>query len=155
MVDLAGEKCAISISRDVTELKQVQTDLMATVAELRETQQRLKAEISERERTIVERERAESQLRQSEDKLRRIFESCPDSICINRMSDGTYVECNNEFFNTGYTKDDLARQIVRDAGRVGQARAVRRARGGAQRAKAWCATWRPTFSSRTARCARV
>ncbi len=108
MVDLAGEKCAISISRDVTELKQVQTDLMATVAELRETQQRLKAEIRERERTIVERERAESQLRQSEDKLRRIFDSCPDSICINRMSDGAYVECNNEFFNTGYTKRDLA-----------------------------------------------
>jgi len=108
MVDLAGEKCAISISRDVTELKQVQTDLMATVAELRETQQRLKAEIHERERTIVERERAESQLRQSEDKLRRIFDSCPDSICINRMSDGAYVECNTEFFNTGYTKRDLA-----------------------------------------------
>jgi len=107
MVDLAGEKCAISISRDVTELKRVHTDLMATVAELRETQQRLKAEIRERERTIAERERAENQLRESEDKLRRIFASCPDSICINRMSDGSYVECNNEFFKTGYTKRDL------------------------------------------------
>jgi PAS domain S-box-containing protein len=107
VVDLAGEPCAISIARDVTELKRVQTNLMATVAELSATQQRLKAEIAERDRTMAERERAEARLRESETKLRKIFEACPDTICINRMSDGRYLECNKEFFSTGYSREEI------------------------------------------------
>jgi PAS domain S-box-containing protein len=107
VTDLTGEPCVLSIARDITELKRSQSDLVATVAELRETQRRLKAEIEERERTIAERERAEILLRNSEAKLRRIFEACPDSICINSMIDGRYIECNSEFFTTGYSKQDL------------------------------------------------
>ncbi len=107
VVDLNGEHCLLSVARDITDLKKIQNDLMATVTQLRETQKRLRDEIEERERTIIERQRAESQLRESEAKLRKIFEACPETICINSMVDGRYIECNSRFFESGYDRNEV------------------------------------------------
>ncbi len=57
---------------------------------------------------ISERTRAEEALRQSEDKFSKAFHTSPDSININRLSDGLYLEINEGFTSiTGYTAEDV------------------------------------------------
>jgi PAS domain S-box-containing protein len=50
---------------------------------------------------------AETALRQSEEKFRLAFQTSPDSINFNRLSDGVYIDINEGFTNlTGYTRED-------------------------------------------------
>jgi PAS domain S-box-containing protein len=52
--------------------------------------------------------RSEEALRQSEEKFRLAFQTSPDSINLNRLSDGMYVDINDGFTKlTGYTRDDV------------------------------------------------
>lgn len=56
---------------------------------------------------ITDRRRAEEALRQSEEKFRLAFQTSPDSINLNRLSDGMYVDVNEGFTKlTGYTRED-------------------------------------------------
>jgi len=60
------------------------------------------------DRNITEREQTEESLRASEDKFSKAFHTSPDSININRLSDGLYIEINQGFTAiTGYTADDV------------------------------------------------
>ncbi len=57
---------------------------------------------------VTERERMEAALRASEDKFSKAFHTSPDSVNINRLSDGTYMEVNDGFTKvTGYSKEDV------------------------------------------------
>ncbi|HEY3377952.1 MAG TPA: PAS domain S-box protein, partial [Armatimonadota bacterium] len=59
-------------------------------------------------RDITERRRAERALRASEEKFAKAFYTSPDSININRLEDGVYVEINHGFTQmTGFTRDDV------------------------------------------------
>ncbi|MFA7419480.1 MAG: PAS domain S-box protein [Melioribacteraceae bacterium] len=59
-------------------------------------------------RDITERKQLENTLRQSEEKFRKSFMTSPDSININRMSDGMYIDINEGFTKmTGYTLEDV------------------------------------------------
>jgi PAS domain S-box-containing protein len=59
-------------------------------------------------RDISERKKAEDTLRLSEEKFSTAFHISPDSININRLSDGLYIEINQGFTAlTGYTSDDV------------------------------------------------
>ena len=50
---------------------------------------------------------AEVALRQSEEKFRLAFQTSPDSINFNRLSDGMYIDINEGFTKlTGYTRED-------------------------------------------------
>jgi PAS domain S-box-containing protein len=50
---------------------------------------------------------AEIALRQSEEKFRLAFQTSPDSINFNRLSDGVYIDINEGFTKlTGYTRED-------------------------------------------------
>ena len=50
---------------------------------------------------------SEIALRQSEEKFRLAFQTSPDSINLNRLSDGMYIDLNEGFTNlTGYTRED-------------------------------------------------
>ena len=50
---------------------------------------------------------AEMALRQSEEKFRLAFQTSPDSINFNRLSDGRYIDINEGFTKlTGYTRED-------------------------------------------------
>ena len=57
---------------------------------------------------ITERKKAENELRESEDKFRLTFDSSPDSINVNRVDDGLFVDINEGFTRiTGYNWDDV------------------------------------------------
>jgi PAS domain S-box-containing protein len=57
---------------------------------------------------ITERKQMEEVLRTSEEKFRKVFLTSPDSININRLSDGMYVSINDGFTAiTGYTENDV------------------------------------------------
>jgi PAS domain S-box-containing protein len=59
-------------------------------------------------RDISERKRAEERLRLSEEKFSTAFRISPDSININRLNDGTYLEVNEGFTAiTGYQPEDV------------------------------------------------
>jgi diguanylate cyclase (GGDEF)-like protein/PAS domain S-box-containing protein len=51
---------------------------------------------------------AQEALRVSEERYRTAFQMSLDSINLNRLSDGIYVECNNAFLETtGYTREEV------------------------------------------------
>jgi PAS domain S-box-containing protein len=56
---------------------------------------------------ITERRQAEEALRQSEEKFRLAFQTSPDSVNFNRLSDGKYIDINEGFTKlTGYARED-------------------------------------------------
>ena len=107
VIELDGEVCIVTASRDVSGLKRTEhqlraarEELSAQVDQLQQTQDRLRSEMAERERT-------QRRLQESEQALRRIFEASLDSITIKRLSDGRYIEVNKVFFElTGYTREE-------------------------------------------------
>lgn len=57
---------------------------------------------------ILERQKAEQAMLESEGKFRAAFQTSPDAIAVNRMSDGLYREINEGFLSImGYQRDDL------------------------------------------------
>ncbi|MBX3006770.1 MAG: PAS domain S-box protein [Melioribacteraceae bacterium] len=60
-------------------------------------------------RDITEKKIAEDKLKQSEERFSKAFRISPDSININRVSDGKYISINEGFTKvTGYTEEDVA-----------------------------------------------
>jgi len=55
-------------------------------------------------------------LGESEAKLRKIFETSNDAITINRLSDGRYLEVNEAFAATGYSREEA---LAQSAGALG------------------------------------
>ena len=54
------------------------------------------------------RKRAEEALRASEEKFRLAFQTSPDSVNLNRVHDGMYLDSNEGFTKiTGYTREDV------------------------------------------------
>ncbi|MBK7632399.1 MAG: PAS domain S-box protein [Ignavibacteriales bacterium] len=57
---------------------------------------------------ITQRKRAEEELKASEEKFTKAFLTSPDSININRLSDGMYISVNTGFLKlTGYTEKEV------------------------------------------------
>lgn len=66
-------------------------------------------------RDETERVRALSALALSEEKFATAFRTSPDSVNINRLSDGAYVDVNDGFTKlTGYLPEDVAGKTSRD-----------------------------------------
>ena len=64
--------------------------------------------IEDMKEEIIEREKAELALMDSEEKFRLSFQTSPDSININRLDDGMYIEINEGFSTiTGYKKEEV------------------------------------------------
>lgn len=59
-------------------------------------------------RDITESKKAEEALMLSEEKFSKAFRISPDSININRLKDGVYIDCNQGFTDImGYTPEDV------------------------------------------------
>lgn len=57
---------------------------------------------------VTQRNKIEQNLRASEERFRLAFSTSPDSININKINDGTYVDINNGFTKIlGYTRADV------------------------------------------------
>ncbi|HVA83563.1 MAG TPA: PAS domain S-box protein [Candidatus Binataceae bacterium] len=116
LIRLDGETCVVGATRDVSEIKQTERELIAVrealsaqVNALSTTQGRLRAE-------IADREAAQHRLQESEQTLRRIFEASLDSITIKRLSDGRYVDVNKAFELTGYTREEALGKTAEELG---------------------------------------
>ena len=60
-------------------------------------------------RDITEMKRLERILAESEEKFRLTFDTSPDVMTINRMSDGLFVEVNQAFIrNIGYSREEIS-----------------------------------------------
>lgn len=77
-------------------------------ADLEKEIETLKQQITEMEKTNQALRDAEAALRLSENKFSTAFYTSPDSININRLNDGMYLEINQGFTNImGYTPEDV------------------------------------------------
>ncbi len=66
-------------------------------------------------RDITQRKITEEALRKSEEKFSKAFHTSPDSININRLSDGLFIDINSGFTDlTGYTWDDVQGKTSKD-----------------------------------------
>ncbi len=71
--------------------------------------EKLKQEGARRETAIAELERTHSQLAQSETKLRRVFEASQDTVCINSLVNGRYIDISKDSLlggDLGYRRDE-------------------------------------------------
>ena len=80
--------------------------MRAQIETLERTEGQLRAEILERTRAMEGREEALRKLAESEGKLRKIFETSTDAITITRLSDGRYLDFNDGFCVTGYSREE-------------------------------------------------
>lgn len=66
-------------------------------------------------RDITQRKKDQEQIRQSEERFRAAFYISPDSVNINRLSDGKYISVNRGFTQlTGYTEEDIKEKTSDD-----------------------------------------
>lgn len=79
LIDTRGEQYLLSVARDITGIKKIQTDLMA----------------------------AQQKLGESEAKLRKIFEASPEAIAIISIADGRALEINEACVEMGFTQEEF------------------------------------------------
>ncbi len=97
---LRGHLCNVSITRDISLLKETQRQLMA--------QARLEQEVAQRDLIIAEGAQTEAKLRDSETALRQLFDQNLDSMMILDLETGRYIDVNEEYTrNSGYSREDV------------------------------------------------
>jgi PAS domain S-box-containing protein len=85
------------------------SEIFASIARYEEIQVHLQDKISALER-------AERRARASEETLRTIIKTSPDSITVSRWSDGTFTQANPEFEFTGFTAKEVRGKSAYRAG---------------------------------------
>jgi PAS domain S-box-containing protein len=97
-LQIGSERYAVTVSRDISRIKQVEAALRAEVAERKNIEQKLRA---------------------GEAALRQILETCPDSILIVRMADLKYTFVNEGFVKQfGYSREEALGKTPRELGMI-------------------------------------
>ncbi len=105
IVEFEGRRCLLSFSRDITRLKRFEEELLAARGELARQVEALEASQESLRAEIAERRAAQQSAEERAETLRKIFETSTDTITINRMADGRYVDLNQQFIKaTGLEK---------------------------------------------------
>ena len=64
---------------------------------------------------ITDQVKSEHTIQDLEERFSKAFYTTPDAININRLSDGTYIDCNRSFIElSGYTRDEIIGQSSLD-----------------------------------------
>jgi len=88
----------------------------------------------------------------SEERYRTAFQMSLDSINLNRLSDGIYVECNNAFLETtGYTREEVIGHGSIELN-IWENSADRAGWWRCSTGAGFAATWRRDSGKRTGRC---
>lgn len=116
VIEIENELYALNVARDATGIKENERAL-------REAQERLSAQVERLTATeallraqVAEREAAERVAREREATLRKVFEASIDTITINRLSDGRYIDLNKEFLTTGYSREQALAATTQQLG---------------------------------------
>jgi PAS domain S-box-containing protein len=105
----------IAMFMDITEIKKYELalkekneELRAAEEELRETNEKLMLLNELLQNQNDELKRTYRLLQENEEKFRAAFKTSPDSVNINRLEDGMFIEINDGFTQlTGYTWEDV------------------------------------------------
>jgi len=117
VVRLGGEACVISITRDISNIKETERALRKAQQQLNDQIQELRAAQEGLRVEVAERKAAERTAKAREDTLCRIFESTTDGLVIFSLCDGRIVEANSEFSRaSGYSREEL---LAAPRGRLG------------------------------------
>ena len=92
-------------------------------------------------RDITGSKRVQTSLRASHVALRKIFDATLDIIVVTRLSDGAYIDFNQQFERLGYGQKDLD-DSLKGRRQSGRARNYTRCFAPALWPTAWCATWK-------------
>lgn len=107
-VRIQGKNFLISIMHDMTEMIRYQESLKSKTKELAIYNDEILLLNEELNETNARLQIINKQIELNERKFRSAFETSPDAVNINRLSDGLFVEINEGFTNfLGYTKDDV------------------------------------------------
>ena len=97
-----------------TSLKEFYHRQMILSEELRIREDKLRAENAERRRAeeqlrieVAEREVAQHIAEDREATLRKILEASLDTVMVNEIRDGRYIDVNKEFSSTGYSREEV------------------------------------------------
>src|ERR1039458_526094 len=105
---LRGDSCLVTVTRDISVLKETQHQLVAEHEATLEARVRLEQEVVERDRIIAEAELTAAKLRESETALRKLFDQNLDSMSILDLETGRYIDINEEYTrNTGYSREEI------------------------------------------------
>jgi PAS domain S-box-containing protein len=115
-VELDGELYALNVARDATSIKENERALREAQARLSAQVERLTATEALLRTQVGERETAEGVAREREATLRKVFEASIDTITINRLADGRYIDLNKEFLTTGYTREQALGTTAQELG---------------------------------------
>ena len=105
---LRGRLCCVSITRDISELKETQYKLAAEHEATLEARVRLEQEVAQRDRIIAERDLTAAKLRESRTVLRRLFDQNLDGMTILDLETGRFIDANEEHTRlTGYSREEI------------------------------------------------
>lgn len=107
-IKIKGKYHLIAVVQDLTELFKYQNKLKAKSRELVEQNEEIKQLNNELNETNLRLTIINKQIDLSEKKFKLAFKTSPDSININRLRDGLYVDINEGFTKlTGYTEKEV------------------------------------------------
>ena len=104
---LRGHLCCVSITRDISELKETQYKLAAEHEATLQARDRLEQEVAQRDRIIAKRDLTAARLRESRTALRQLFDQSLDSMQVLDLETGRFTDVNDEHTrSTGYTREE-------------------------------------------------